>query len=149
MATSNKPTPDKRPKNTPIDVVIDQIARNPNLTTMELGKLNGVDHSAVVRLLQRHGITRERVEDYKTGRADLLAGLQETVLASITGDDIKKASLRDKVIAMATLYDKERLERGQSTQNASVFFRIIEQACDSEPVVIADNTTDSERDSGK
>lgn len=119
--------PEKRAKNTPITNLLDQVSRNPNLTTRELGKLNGIDHSAVVRLFQRHGIERERTEEYKGNRADFLAGLQEKIVSRITDEDIQKASLRDKVIAAATLYDKERLERGQSTVNlAGVFSKAME-----------------------
>jgi len=36
---------------------------------------------------------------------------------SLTEADIKKMSARDRVLAFGILYDKERLERGQSTEN--------------------------------
>jgi len=119
--------PEKRAKNTPITKLLDQVHRCPGITTRELGAINGVDHSAIVRLFQRHNIDRERVEDYKGNRADFLAGLQERMLASITEADLEKASLRDKVISAGVLFDKERLERGQSTVNlASIFARAME-----------------------
>lgn len=122
------PDPSKRPKNTDINVIQEQITRNPGLSLREVGKLNGIDGSAVVRLLQRHGIHREHIEDYKQSRADLFAGMQEKIVACITSEDLQKASLRDKVIAAATLYDKERLERGQSTVNlAAVFAKAMEE----------------------
>lgn len=126
----NNPTPGKRAKNTPITTLLDQVSRNPNLSTRELGKLNGIDHSAVIRLFQRHGIERERIEDYKGNRADFLAGLQEKLLQAITTEDLEKASLRDKVISAGVLYDKERLERGQSTANVSLLSRLIDEAPD-------------------
>ena len=44
--------------------------------------------------------------------------------------DIEKASLRDKVIAAGVLFDKERLERGQSTSNQSMFFHVVAEAPD-------------------
>ena len=36
-----------------------------------------------------------------------------------TEDDINKASVRDRTILLGTIYDKERLERGQSTSNVA------------------------------
>lgn len=134
----SQPTPDvhqKKPRKPPVQKLNPQqlleLKRlNPNLTTRQLGKLTDTDHSAIVKCFQRYGIKREHLEAYKTNRADILAGLQETVLASLTEEDIKKAGLRDKTILFGTLYDKERLERGQSTNNQAVFFRIVAEAPD-------------------
>lgn len=119
--------PEKRPKNTDITKVLDQVKRNPQLTMEEIGKINGVSHVAIVNLFKRHGIERKRIEEYKSNRADFMAGLQEKVLASITASDLEKASLRDKVISAGVLFDKERLERGQSTVNlASIYSQALE-----------------------
>lgn len=96
------------------------ISSNPNLTTRQIGRLTDTSHGAVVIALQKFGITREAVEEFKSNRADIFAGLQRRVLASFTDEEIKNASVRDKTILMGTLYDKERLERGLSTQNTAV-----------------------------
>ncbi len=122
--------PEKRAKNTPITKVMEQVAKCPALTTRELGKLNDISHVAVINLFKRHGIERERIEEYKGNRADFLAGLQERIIGSITEADLEKASLRDKVISAGVLYDKERLERGQSTSNVSLLSRLIDEAPD-------------------
>lgn len=146
--------PSKRPKNTPITKVLAQVTKNPNLTTYELGKLNGVDHTAIVRLFQRHNIDRQRLEEYKSNRADFLAGLQEKVLAGITESDLEKASLRDKVISMGVLFDKERLERGQSTVNlASIYSQALESRTPDPLDVVSEGnretgTGDNDADSG-
>jgi hypothetical protein len=68
------------------------------------------------------------LELWKEKRADILAGKQATALSLLTPDDIKKASAKDKSLIFAILYDKERLERGQSTSNVSVLFRVAEEA---------------------
>ena len=153
-----KPTtvthPEKRPKNTDITKVLDQVRRNPQLTTREIGALNGVSHVAVVNLFKRHGIEKARIDEYKTNRADFLAGLQEKVLQSITVSDLEKASLRDKVISAGVLFDKERLERGQSTVNlASIYSQALEsRAPDTLDVVLEPDretgTGDNDADSG-
>ena len=111
----NKPIPHK------IDPakLIKTAQENPNLTTRQLGTLMNTSHVAIVHAFKRYGLDRERIESFKVNRADIMAGPQETVAASFTEEDIKKASVRDRTILFGTLYDKERLERGQSTQNVA------------------------------
>ena len=127
MATKPKkainPDPNAKPrKNTKLtkELLTGIVATNPNLTTRQIGRLTDTTHGAVVVALQKFGITREAVEEFKSNRADIFAGLQRRVLASFTDEEIKNASVRDKTILMGTLYDKERLERGLSTQNTAV-----------------------------
>jgi hypothetical protein len=88
------------------------------------------------------------VPAFKMHRADLFAGQQQRVLSAITDTDIKKASLRDKVISAGILFDKERLERGQSTSNSSIIMSVVRAACASAPgevtldVVVDQQNTD-------
>ena len=42
------------------------------------------------------------------------------MLNSLSEDDVKSASLLQRMTALGILYDKERLERGQSSVNISV-----------------------------
>ena len=114
----------------------------------EIGKINGVSHVAIVNLFKRHGIDRKRIEDYKGNRADFLAGLQEKVLASITAADMEKASLRDKVISAGVLFDKERLERGQSTVNlASIYSQALESRTPDPLDVVSEGNRETPPDS--
>jgi exopolyphosphatase/pppGpp-phosphohydrolase len=119
----NDITKPPRKKSTPNKIdpakLIKTAQENPNLTTRQLGTLMDTTHSAIVHAFKRYGLDRERIESFKVNRADIMAGLQETVAASFTEEDIKKASVRDRTILFGTLYDKERLERGQSTQNVA------------------------------
>jgi len=121
--------PERRAKNTPINKLIQQKLENPNLSHKQLGKLNGISSPAVTALFKRHNVDIEQLEQFREHRADLLTLHQERVLSSITAEDLKKASARDKAIVFGTLYDKERLERGQSTSNQSVFFAIVAESC--------------------
>lgn len=50
-------------------------------------------------------------------RADILANLQMKILSHVDDDRLKKAPAGSLVLAACQLYDKERLERGQSTEN--------------------------------
>lgn len=92
---------------------------NPNITHKQLAKLSDADVSSISKCFARYGIKQQHLDAFKINRADILAGIQETVASTFTEDDIKGASLRDRTILFGTLYDKERLERGQSTQNVA------------------------------
>ena len=98
-------------------VILKTKQEHPNLTTYEIAKIADTDHSHVIKTLQRYGIDRTHVDRYKAHRADILAGMQERLLNNITKADIKKAPMRDKIVAAGILYDKERLERDLSTAN--------------------------------
>lgn len=72
--------------------------------------------------------THEEIQSYKENRADILAGLQARIIKSITEADLSKATAYQKVGMYALLYDKERIERGQSTSNVSILTKIIQVA---------------------
>ena len=117
MAETAKPR-NKPTKLTPkANAILDCKAKHPELTTREIGTLVDCDYSHVSRVLTKYGLNEANLTEYKKNRADIFAGIQGKILESINDDDIKKASLMQKSTAMAVLYDKERLERGESTQN--------------------------------
>jgi hypothetical protein len=98
--------------------ILDVREQNPTLSMRQVAKLADVTHAYVIDVYQRYGITEPRyIEDYKQNRADILAGVQSRLLSAITPEDIAKAPMGSKVLAVAQLYDKERLERGQSSAN--------------------------------
>jgi predicted DNA-binding protein YlxM (UPF0122 family) len=76
------------------------------------GKSKQAIHSKIKKLLPT-----EDTNIYKNQRADILANLQYKLLSSIDDKDIKKAPVGSRVLAACQIYDKERLERGQSTEN--------------------------------
>jgi hypothetical protein len=106
-----------QPKNPRSRKIVELKTQHPELSTTQIGKLVDCSHVNVVKVLQRYGIAQQEVNDYKSNRADIIAGLQSRLLSSVTDEDIKKAPLGSRVLAAAQLYDKERLERGQSTEN--------------------------------
>lgn len=83
----------------------------------DIAKLIGRSKQAVWQRLQPIEESLEALPDFKSCRADLLALHQQRLLSSLTGDDIKKASAYQRVGMFSLLYDKERLERGETTQN--------------------------------
>lgn len=136
MADDTPNIPQKKQRKSPThklspEKILDLIKMNPNLTTRQLGKLTDSDHTAIVKCLQRYGIKREYLDSFKENRADILAGIQETVASTFTEEDIKKASIRDRTILFGTLYDKERLERGLSVSNGLVIYaNAVQLACE-------------------
>ena len=112
-------------KNTPWESILALKRKYPEISQRHLAKLIGLSKTAVLMAFARHGMSWEtgkiaEVETFKEHRADILAIKQIEVLQGMTAADIKKAGLRDKVVAFGILHDHERLERGQSTDNISM-----------------------------
>jgi hypothetical protein len=59
------------------------------------------------------------VQDFRVRRADVFADLQLKVLQNITPDKLEKCSAQQLTTIMAIMYDKERLETNQSTENVA------------------------------
>ena len=103
-------------KGIPLYDIIDCI-ENKGLSLTDTGKLLGTHKSNVSRRLKAAGYRPKYLQHYKDHRADILASYQQIILNSINPEDLKKAGLSQKMMAYGVLYDKERLERGQSTEN--------------------------------
>ncbi len=95
----------------PIEAIID--LKSKNLANSQIAKLLNCNPSNITRRLQDVELTKQ----YVNHRPTVFAHIQRIILNSITDADIKKANLRDKIVSAGILYDKERLETGQSTQN--------------------------------
>ncbi len=87
----------------------------------DIGKQFGVSRAAVYQRL-KPVIPENNVdlETFKQNRADLLAAKQKIILESMTQEQIDKIPPGSRPTAFGILYDKERLERGQSTENVIV-----------------------------
>jgi hypothetical protein len=79
----------------------------------------GVTRSANIkrRDLLPKGALILAVEEIRRKRADVFADLQRQVLANITPDKMANCSAQQLATIAAILYDKERLELNQSTEN--------------------------------
>lgn len=108
-----------RPRTPKTELIIKTAQEHPDLTTREIGAIADCTHVNVINTLHRYNIDHAQMSDYKANRADVLAGLQHRLLVSITDADINKTPVGSRVLAVAQMYDKERLERGQSTNNIS------------------------------
>jgi len=100
---------------------------NPTLSERQIAELAGCSKSSVHLALERYGINPNAIEGYKTNRADIFAGLQDRILNKLTDMALEKTPAIQLVTAASILYDKERLERGESTSNVSVLVGAIKE----------------------
>jgi hypothetical protein len=104
------------------------------MSTADIAQHQGVAPSTVFRFLQQTKPERQALEQFKSHRADCLARLQgmtldiqdrllRTMNDAVLGA-LKPGEKTGLLIALnataGTAFDKERLERGQSTSNQSI-----------------------------
>ena len=114
--TAEKIKPYKLTQSTPKQrKILQTFTENPEKTITEIAHIAKSTPSYAWEVLQQYGINKKRVDDYIQNKADVLAGLQDRIISSITDEDIKKAPFGSRVLALAQLTDKERIERGQGS----------------------------------
>jgi len=81
----------------------------------------GVSRSAIVQRKEAlpKGALIQDIAEFKAKRADLFADLQLKAMGQITADKLSKASIQQLSTFIGTMYDKERLENNQSTENVA------------------------------
>ena len=94
--------------------------RNKQLTYKQIGNIIGCSKQAIHQRLKPYLPAIDNLPCVKSNRADTLTVVSDTILNSLTEADIKKAPAGQRVMMYGILYDKERLEREQSTANVSV-----------------------------
>lgn len=98
---------------------------NRGMNDTEIAKLLGCDRSNVTHRLSKVSDNIPAMRDYKETRADKFADLQRRILDTFTDEDLSNAKIKERSILLAILYDKERLERGASTQNIEQISKIV------------------------
>jgi hypothetical protein len=110
----------------------------------DIAKIQGVHKATVWTFLKEHTLRKKQLSHFKMDRADLLAGLQadclnvqSKVLNTIDDGVINTLKQGEKTgLLMAlnatagTSFDKERLERGQSTSNQSIISKMVDNTVD-------------------
>ena len=116
--TTLPPPQPNTPKDIPLESIIELYQKG--LSTRQIAKLLNCTHPNIVQRLKEYKKEILGIESFKKNRSDILAIVQSRIINKITESDVKKASLLQKTTAISQLYDKERLERGQSTSNLAV-----------------------------
>ncbi len=112
------------------------------MSTTDIAQHQGVDRSTVWRFLDLSKPERQALEHFKQHRADILDRLcgksldiQEKILNSLDDAVIGSLNQHQKSgllavlnIQSGTLFDKARLERGQSTANHSILTKVLNGA---------------------
>ena len=111
----NPSPPNNLHKGIPLYDIIECIEAK-QLTITDTAKLLNSSKSNISTRLKDAGYKPKYLETYKSHRADILSSYQQIILNSLTPDDLQKASLSQKMMAFGILFDKERLERSQSTE---------------------------------
>jgi AraC-like DNA-binding protein len=119
----NEPLPPGRDTLPPVPDALyrDLVARS--LSIAQMARELGVNPTTVQRRLDRMGlrtVQQKNLEFYKRKRADLLAMSQVEILDAITPEKLAAANLEALTRSFGTLYDRERLERGLSTETIDV-----------------------------
>ena len=116
--TTLPPPQPNTPKAIPLESIIELYQKG--LSTRQIAKLLNCTHPNIVQRLKEYKREVLGIETFKKNRGDIFALFQSKIINKVTEDDYKKASLLQKTTAISQLYDKERLERGQSTSNLAV-----------------------------
>ena len=115
--------------------------RERGLTMPEIALKQGVSVSTIYDFLTLAQPEQDALKRFKTNRADVLAHLhlkavdvKQRVLDSLRDAVMSEATLNERVnilhavnASAGTDYDKERLERGQSTSNLGVLGKVIHE----------------------
>lgn len=94
--------------------------RKKGLSLAEIAKLTGRCKQTIHERLESVGYSPESLDNFIKHRGDVLAHFQSKLLNSLTPEAINEMYPHQRVLSAAILYDKERLERGKSTQNINV-----------------------------
>ena len=98
------------------DQELAELHRKP-LSYAQIQECTGIPRATVHQRVTRYVEEVKGVKEYKLNRADNLARQQRDIDGFITPDKLKKSSAAQLVLMKCQLYDKERIERGLSTEN--------------------------------
>lgn len=102
-------------------------------TGQVIAKTVGCDPALVSRILKEYKLEANQITEYKSQRAEILAGIQAKILKQLNPDDIKISNakeLKDALTGFGIAMDKERLERGQSTSNHAHLHKMSEDTAE-------------------
>lgn len=141
---TERTAPRKRPRARKLDRQKVLALHEQGLSIVDIAKHQQVDRSAVWRFLHSTEPERRALEQFKQNRADVFAKLQaknldvqERILDTLDEGVVNALTPHQKTGLLmslnsqfGTIYDKERLETGKSTENVSMLTRMLESAQD-------------------
>jgi IS30 family transposase len=119
--------------------------RRKGLSYSAIAKRTGIAKSTVHQRVVKYIDEVRRVAEFRANDADDHTRMRMRVRGHITDSKLEKTNAQGLAVIEAIYFDKERLLRGESTQNVSVFSRTIEAACATpDNKVLTDNTEKEE-----
>ena len=116
------PLPPTANKNIPkSDIIALKLA---GLNTRQIAETLGCSKTNIHNRLKQYEPEIKGLKVYKDHRADIFALEQKRLLDSIDDKDIKKTPIAARMTSFGILYDKERLERGESTENIAHIHKV-------------------------
>jgi hypothetical protein len=98
--------------------VLLKLRQDHGLSYGQIAKLVGYSKRWIIDRIA--GLDKDRDNHYIENRSRVLQGIQARLLYSITDDDIKTMPPGSRILGACQLYDKERLETGQSNSNVFI-----------------------------
>lgn len=126
MATKTQlKTPQGKKPHKTTQAIIRLHEKHPTMTLEDIGKNVGREKSTVCRTLKRYKIEKKRAKAFIQNRADILAGTQEKIIENLNKNidtiPIKTSQdMKNITIGFGILDERERLARGQATQNVAL-----------------------------
>ena len=102
--------------------------RKRGLSHGAIGKVLGCTKKNIQKRLRWASNEVDRIENFKTYKGDVLAIHQRRILDSIDQGTIKKAGLRDRVLAFGVLHDKEKMITDKGEGKGQLQINIINYA---------------------
>lgn len=101
------------------------------MTFQQIADKYGVSAPAVYQRLQ--AFTEQlgdpdELRSFQDVEADVQAAIKRRISSQLLNVDLSKASARDLAVTYGVIYDKNRLQTGQSTSNQSVFFSVVSES---------------------
>lgn len=115
QASKPKRPPNRTPR--PLERQVAKLA-SAGLPERTIAKVTDLPKTTINGIIHRI-FTAEQIQTFKSTEADTLAEKRAMILNTLDLDDIKGMAPRDRAMTYGIFYDKERLERGQSTANVA------------------------------
>jgi hypothetical protein len=78
----------------------------PKATQQQIADMTDTSPAYVNEVLQKYGMIDKTIADYKSYEIQILTGIKEKIISSITDEDYKKASLQQKLTGLGIVHDK-------------------------------------------
>jgi len=108
--------------------IISLAKREPFMSRREIAKELKVSRNTVDKALGKVSDFKEKIDLFRKDRGDIVDDKQRLILAAIKSKKVSEAKLRDLAVAYGILFDKNRLERGLSTNNISSWCAIVSES---------------------